>query len=149
MTTLTFPELTEAEGKLSAKQAELGNIMAEAQPGGEGTIDLAAVKCISGSSAEKAATIKALNDECADLATKYENLKATFSIAERRDNGSWVAGSEADDAPKSKAKNVDPYAVMAKSKAMRVATKGVEDELDLNLKTRIPKCCQQSDKARV
>lgn len=65
-----FPALKDAEGKLKAKQDELGKIFAEA---GE-TVDLTKVTSISGDTKAKAETIRALNDECAALAKEYEGL---------------------------------------------------------------------------
>lgn len=133
MSTLTFPELTEARGKLEAKQKMLGDIMAEAKAGAEGTIDLTAVKSLDGDSTAKAAEIRKLNDECTDLAEQYENLKATFGAATSAAHK--LDGSEPDDVSTKAGKRTDPYAEIVKSSAMKRATKGTEAEVDVDLKT--------------
>jgi HK97 family phage major capsid protein len=79
---MNFPALKDAEGKLAAKRKELADIFAEAQPGGEGTIDLSKVKAYGGDTAAAAAAIKALNDEMADLGQKADELRAVQRAAE-------------------------------------------------------------------
>jgi HK97 family phage major capsid protein len=79
---MNFPELTEAQGKLKNRQDQLAAIFAEANPGGEGSIDLSQVKCIGGTSTEKAEAIKALNDEMSALGTTIGNLQAVHGASE-------------------------------------------------------------------
>jgi HK97 family phage major capsid protein len=80
--TITFPALTDVEGKLKAKQDELGAIFAEANV--DGTIDLSKVKSVSGAADSKSVSehIKNLNDECTDLAKEREGLLAVHKAAE-------------------------------------------------------------------
>lgn len=75
--TITFPALTDAEGKLEAKRAELAVIFDEAGP----TIDLALVKSIDGDTAAKAAHIRNLNDEMADLGKAVADLRPVAEAA--------------------------------------------------------------------
>jgi HK97 family phage major capsid protein len=72
---MNFPALKEAEGKLEAKRSELAAIFAEAQDGGEGTIDLSKVKEFAGDTSAAAAKIKALNDELTELGKAAESLR--------------------------------------------------------------------------
>ncbi len=128
MSTLTFPELTEAQGKLDAKRKELADIFAQARPGGEGTIDLSKVKGYD----DPAATIKTLNDEMADLGVKVDQLKAVSAAAGNLGNLEDGDG-QGDPVPGTKAK-VDPYKAMIKSSAF--TNKGTKSEIpDVTLKT--------------
>lgn len=79
---MNFPALKDAEGKLEAKRSELAAIFAEAQDGGEGTIDLAKVKAFGGDTSAAAAAIKALNDEMADIGKEVEKLTAVKRAAD-------------------------------------------------------------------
>lgn len=125
--TITFPELTEAEGKLAAKQNELANIFAQARDGGEGTIDLSKVKGYD----DPAAAIKALNDEMTDLGTKVDDLKAVHTAAGNVD--ALTPGSEPD-APGTKGGTADPYERIVKSAAFKNIGQKAEIA-DVTLKT--------------
>lgn len=125
--TITFPELTEAEGKLTAKQNELANIFAQARDGGEGTIDLSKVKGYD----DPAAAIKALNDEMTDLGTEVDKLKAVHTAAGNVD--ALTPGSEPD-APGTKGGTVDPYERIVKSAAFKNIGQKAEIA-DVTLKT--------------
>lgn len=96
----TFPALTEVEGKLKAKQDELGKIFAEA---GE-TIDLSKVKSVEGDSKAVADYIKALNDEMTDLGTERDSLMEVKRAAERAaviaDGGESGDGADVEPEPK-------------------------------------------------
>lgn len=72
MTTFDFPELKEAEGKLSAKRKEMTDIFATALEGG--VLDTKKLTNLPGDDAAKAAHVKNLNDEIADLAGNVEKL---------------------------------------------------------------------------
>lgn len=63
MTILEFPELKETQGKLDDRQAKLKAIFEEAGP----TLDMTAVKSLSGDSTDKVAEIRKLNDEIDQL----------------------------------------------------------------------------------
>lgn len=79
--TITFPELTEVEGKLDHRRKELADIFAQARPGDSNTIDLTKVKGHGDSTADVAAKIKTLNDEMTDLGAKAEELRTTLKVA--------------------------------------------------------------------
>jgi len=83
MSTVTFPELDELEGKMADRLAKLGSIFDEAGAGPEGTIDLSKVKSIPGDSAAKAAHIRQLNTELADLGKQADELRPIKAAAER------------------------------------------------------------------
>lgn len=92
MTTIEFPALTDAEGRLKAKRDELAAIFAEAGP----EIDLSKVKSIDGDTAAKAARIRALNDEMADLGKDVDDLRPVAEAARIvRENAK--AGERSDD----------------------------------------------------
>lgn len=136
---MVFPALVEAEGKLALKQDELGKIFAEA--GAE--LDLSKVKSISGSTAEKAEAIRALNAECTALAKEHEELKAVAQAAEASkswsERGNAGAGTEEGDGAKghqAKGGGVSTKSfgeMFTESDAFK--TKGAESHLDFDLKT--------------
>jgi HK97 family phage major capsid protein len=76
---MTFPALKEAQGKLEAKRKELAEIFSEAGP----EIDLGKVKSVKGTTHDKAARIRELNDEQTDLAKEVEGLLGVQKAAER------------------------------------------------------------------
>ena len=76
---MSFPALKEAEGKLEAKRSELAAIFAEAGP----EMDLSKVKVVKGTTVDKAAHIRKLNDEQTDLGKEVDNLRAVQKAAER------------------------------------------------------------------
>ena len=132
MTTLTFPALDEAQGKLDDRRKHLANIFAEAGEGGDGTIDLSKVKCITGDNAAKASAIKSLNDEMTDLGAEVDVLRATLGTAESvkahtAANGEPGAGDTAPSSTKSFGE------LFASSTAVK--TKGAKADIDVQLKT--------------
>jgi HK97 family phage major capsid protein len=129
--TLTFPELTEVKGKIANRQKQLADIFAEAQPGGEGTIDLTRVKCIDGTSSEKAAAIKSLNDEMTKLGIKRDNLTVTFEASESVKSFRDLNGEHGADSAGTSSKSFGE--VLASSSAVK--NKGSKAELDFNTKT--------------
>jgi len=131
MTIFDFPELREVDGKLDDRRKQLADIFAEAQPGGEGTIDLTRVKCIDGTSAEKAAQIKTLNDEMSDLGLQRDNLNAVQGASKAvEDHRSMNVESGAGDAPASRKSFGEALAASS-----AVSTKGSKASLDFTLKT--------------
>lgn len=90
---LEFPELKEVIGKLDDRQKQLATIFAEAGP----ERDMGKVKSIDGDSVAKAAHIKQLNDEMADLGAERDRLLvikqglansvADYSVADPFENG--------------------------------------------------------------
>lgn len=94
--TITFPALTDVEGRLKAKRDELGAIFAEAGIAEGGTIDLSKVKSLDGDDAAKAAAIKNLNDELTDLGKKADELKGVARAAQAVRDGEET-GERSDD----------------------------------------------------
>lgn len=77
--TITFPELTETQGQLSAKRKELHDLFAEAK-NEQGELDASKVKGYSNGT-ELAEAVRSLNDEIDDLARKAEEQQAIFKAA--------------------------------------------------------------------
>lgn len=131
--TTTFPALTEVEGKLKAKQDELGKIFAEASV--DGQIDLTKVTSISGDTKAKSEHIRNLNDECTDLAKERESLLAVQKAADfsaSADNGSVESGAEQKGIPGTPSTKSFGE-LFTDSDAFK--TKGRSAELDIELKT--------------
>lgn len=131
---MSFPALTEAEGKLKAKQDELGAIFAEAGP----DLDLSKVKSVSGAADSKAVAdhIKALNEELGKLGEEAESLRAVQKAAQaaaereaRGEKGTTEPGSEKGGSAPVK----DFGEAFLKSEARK--TKGQMSEIDVDLKT--------------
>lgn len=81
---LTMPELTEVEGKLTAKRAELAAIFSEAKTS-EG-IDLMAVKSLDGTTnAERVEVVRTKNEEIDALAVQAEGLRKVLDAAAAAD----------------------------------------------------------------
>ncbi len=74
---MDFPALKEAKAKLHAKQDELAKVFAEAGP----DIDLAKVKCIPGTDAEKLALIQIANAEINELGKEVQDLEVVKKVA--------------------------------------------------------------------
>jgi len=77
--TLTFPALDELNGKIEAKQKDLGVIFDEAGP----SMDLSKVKSISGDTMAKAEEIRKRNDELTDLSKQRDELAGVAKAAQR------------------------------------------------------------------
>lgn len=75
----SFPALKEKEEKLAVKRSELASIFSEAGP----EMDLSKVKAVKGTTVDKAAHIRKLNDECTDLGKEVDDLRAVSKAAER------------------------------------------------------------------
>lgn len=128
-----FPALTEVQGKLKAKQDELGKIFAEA---GE-TVDLSKVKSVSGAHDSKGVAdyIRQLNEECGDLAKERESLVAVQKAAEYA-AGLGDAGVESGDGTKATKERGEQKSfgeLFTASDAYKM--KGRTAELDVDLKT--------------
>lgn len=130
---MNFPALTEAEGKLDARRKELADIFAQAQPGGEGTIDLSKVKGHGDSTSDVAARIKNLNDEMSDLGAEVEQLRATLKIAGDFRHNEAGHGQGEPTPGSAKAKPSSFGEAVLKSGALR--QKGVSFEVDYDIKT--------------
>lgn len=146
-TTVSMPALDELQGKIEAKQKQLGQIFDEANDG-NGGIDLARVKSIGGDTHAKAEEIRKLNDELEDLAKQADEYKAVRKAAE----GVRTAGSTpGEQAATGGLKGAEPGApafgarpqtksfgeLFTESKAYKERTGGVgpEARIDVELKT--------------
>ncbi|MDQ3484367.1 MAG: phage major capsid protein [Actinomycetota bacterium] len=127
MSTITFPELTETEGRLTERRKTLKGIFDEAGA----DLDMSKVKSIDGDSAAKVEAIRALNDEIDDLATKAEGLRAVHKAAERSHDDPGSAATETgDDRDQHGQKSfVDQF---LKSDAYK--DKGTTSEIDVDVK---------------
>lgn len=131
MTTLTFPELDEIEGKLTAKQDELAKIFGEM-----GTeLDTKKVKSL-GDGVDVVAKIRELNAELDDLGKKRDPLLEVKKAAER--NATRESGSEPD-APTEQngkqPKSIGQLFVESQAlKGWRRGAAGPVDQLDIELK---------------
>lgn len=129
--TNTFPALTDVEGKLKAKQDELGKLFAEASV--DGVIDLTKVTSVSGDTKAKSEHIRNLNDECTDLAKERESLLAVQKAADSSaSRGTAEPGAEQKGLPGGvSTKSLGD--LFAESDAFK--TKGRSADLDMDLKT--------------
>lgn len=130
---MEFPALKEAKGKLDAKRKELATIFDEAGP----DIDLAKVKSVDGDTSAKAAHIKNLNDEMADLGKKVDELrevaKAAGAARDDRDAGEQSDDqADDDDRPSYKSRSKSVGDLIVKSDAFK--TKGATSEIEIELK---------------
>jgi HK97 family phage major capsid protein len=129
---ITFPELDDVKGKLSAKRKELGEIFAEAGD----TIDFAKVTRIAGDTKAKQEYVKALNDEMTDLGKEMDRLNGVKAAAEaaresesESENGRGEKGAETE---RQEAKTFGDYFVESKAGSEH---KGREVDIDFELKT--------------
>lgn len=86
---MSFPALKEKEGALDAKRSELAAIFAEAGP----EMDLTKVKSIKGTTVDKAAHIRKLNDEQTELGKEVDDLRSVQKAADRSRTSSDASGS--------------------------------------------------------
>ncbi len=96
---MKFPELEELEGRIAAKQKEMGDIFAEAGAA-SGELDLSKVKSLDGDNLAKAAHVKSLNDELSELRQKANpltDLRATAIAADRAAEQNGAAAETGDD----------------------------------------------------
>lgn len=133
---MSFPALLEAEGRLKAKQDDLGKIFAEA---GE-TIDFAKVTSFKGTSREVAAHVRKLNDECADIAKEVEDLQAVQKAADRARTAPDTrteSGAEPGSRPTGTAQQKSLGQLFTESQAFKgkSGASGPESSLDIELKT--------------
>lgn len=129
-----FPALKDAEGRLKAKQDELGKIFAEA---GE-TVDLSKVKSVSGANDSKSVAeyIRQLNAECGDLAKEYEGLvevQKAAAYAAGLPNGGGTEGGSGTKGNLGDGEQKSFGELFTGSSAFK--SKGSTAELDMDLKT--------------
>jgi HK97 family phage major capsid protein len=133
--TLAFPELDEVEGKIADRRKQLRDIFAEAQPGGEGTVDLAKVKSVDGGKEAVLDAIRALNEELDALGDEQRKHQTVRAAAEHALKYTDVGIPGDDSEPVTKGR--EPGSVIKKmldsGKSGRL--KGVEHDVDVDLKT--------------
>jgi len=130
---MNFPALKDAEGKMEAKRTELADIFAEAQDGGEGTIDLSKVKEFAGDTSAAAAAIKSLNDELSDLGKQADGLRAVRDAAEASAKASHgeVEHGDVRQEPR-RAKSLGEMFVESDAFTRKAGSSGPEATLDVN-----------------
>lgn len=135
--TITFPALTDVEGRLKAKRDELGAIFAEAGIAEGGTIDLSKVKSLDGDDAAKAAAIKNLNDELTDLGKKADELKGVARAAQAVRDGEETGERSDDQDPDEdrRTKRIPTFGEAFVKSGAGNKHKGRVVELDVELKT--------------
>lgn len=126
MSTITMPELTEVEGKLTERRAKMKSIFDEAGP----TMDFGLIKSLDGDNASKVEAVRAINSEIDELSVKAEGLRQIQRIAEGvKDEEDKVEKGADSDAPKVKTL-ADHF---LESDAYK--HKGMQSELDVDFKT--------------
>jgi len=130
---MAFPALVEVEGKLKAKQDELGKIFAEAGP----DIDFKKVKSVKGDSREIAAHVRKLNDEMTDLGKERSDLQAVQKAAERSRTAGMQETGDGATPPQNGNKHKSFGQLFTESASYKNRTNGVgpETKLDIELKT--------------
>jgi HK97 family phage major capsid protein len=133
---MPFPALEEATDKLHAKRKELGDIFAEAGP----EIDLTKVKSIKGTTHDKAAKIRELNEEITDASKAYQNLLEVQKAADRTrtagdNDGTGETGDGSDILPSRNRKTFGQMFVESKAFTGRTGNVGPEAVIDVDLKT--------------
>lgn len=128
---IKFPALDEAQGKLKAKQKEIGDIFAEAGP----DMDFNKVKSVSGAHDSRgvAAHVRALNDEAEALQKEVQDLQGSLKAAEANQAGFQVPGSAEGEGAETKG-DVRSFAKAAVDTGF-ASTKGSSFEVDVDLKT--------------
>jgi HK97 family phage major capsid protein len=134
-----FPALTEAEGRLEAKQKELAEIFGQAGP----DMDMTKVTVIAGDSKAKVDHIRGLNKEMDELGIKLEDLREVGKAAQRvhqsdeereraaeRGDGAKSAGGKREGGSKS----IGEMFVESKGYSGRQGQNGPEVHLDVDLK---------------
>lgn len=136
---MAFPALVEKEEALAAKRKDLADIFEQAGP----EIDLTKVKSVKGTTVDKAALIRKLNDEQTELGKEIENLKAVERAAAATKTASELGTGEAGDGADGGHYKGRPVAqetlgeLFVKSRAFkgRSGPNGPEATLDIDLKT--------------
>lgn len=125
---MTFPALKDAEGKLTAKRAELKSIFDEAGP----DRDFSKIKSISGDNAAKVEAIRTINGELDALAKEFDDLVMVQKAAENSERQAEGIESGAGETRHEKGrKSVGDQWI--ESDAFKF--KGRTSELDVDLKT--------------
>ena len=135
---MSFPALKEKEEALSARRKELADIFKEAGP----EMDLTAVKVIKGTTIDKAAHIKKLNDEQTDLGKEVDGLREVQKAADRAKvaelgNGQSGDGTSEDYRPPAgpQQKSIGELFTESDAYTGKTGKVGPQATLDVSLKT--------------
>lgn len=135
---MSFPALKEKEEALAAKRKELADIFGQAGP----EMDLAQVKSIRGTTVDKAAHIRKLNDEQTDLGKEVDNLLAVQKAADRAKVAELGGGEHGDATDENyrtpqrpTQKSIGELFVESQAFKGRTGPVGPSASLDINLKT--------------
>ena len=131
---MQFPALKDAEGKLEAKRKELADIFAEAQDGGEGTIDLSKVDRFDGDTSAAAAAIKALNDELSDLGKTVDEYRSVERAAEAAKEPEAAESGDGRPVGRRSPKSLGELFVESDAYKGKTGSVGPEARLDIDLK---------------
>lgn len=128
---IKFPALEEAQGKLKAKQKEIGDIFAEAGP----DLDFNKVKSVSGANDSRgvAAHVRTLNDEAEALQKEVQDLQGSLKAAEANKAGFQIPGVVEGEGTNTKG-DVRSFAKAAVDSGF-AGTKGKVESLDVDFKT--------------
>lgn len=127
---ITSPELKELEGKLDACSARLKTIFDQAQPGGEGTIDLSKVKDLGDKDAVLA-EIRKTNEEMAELQKERGDL---LDVLKAAGNAEWHS-EDGDGQGRNPAVPTKSFGQMFAESAVRKGGMGTKAEIEYDVKT--------------
>lgn len=128
---MKFPALTDVEGKLSAKQAELASLFADAK-NADGDLDHTKIKGFA-SGTELAEHVRSLSAELDDLGAKRDEYAAIQKAADLAAAGVDVE-SGADERSEGR-KSIGEMFVGSDAYKMKAGNTGPEAHLDVDLKT--------------
>lgn len=127
---ITSPELKELEGKLDACSSRLKTIFDQAQPGGEGTIDLSKVKDFGDKDAVLA-EIRKTNEEMAELQKERGDLLEVLKAA---GNAAWHS-EDGDGQGRLPSVPTKSFGQLFAESAVRKGGLGTRQEIDFDVKT--------------
>lgn len=129
---VTFPELTEAEGTLNLKRKQLKDIFDESGP----ERDMDKIKSISGTTIEKVEQIRVMNDEIDELAKKAESLRIVQKAADNAGDYDENFGTEPGDGSDAGTKGFKTLGDHIANDPRRLVRKQAF-EVDVDLKTTL------------
>jgi HK97 family phage major capsid protein len=136
---MSFPALKDKEGALTAKRAEMSDIFKQA--GQE--MDLTQVKSIKGTTVDKSAHIRKLNDEITALGKEVDDLRVVAKAAERAkvaelgggEHGDGAAEDDYERPGRPRQKSIGELFTESDAFTGKKGAIGPSATLDINLKT--------------
>jgi HK97 family phage major capsid protein len=136
---MSFPALKDKEGALTAKRAEMSDIFKQA--GQE--MDLTQVKSIKGTTVDKSAHIRKLNDEITALGKEVDDLRVVAKAAERAkvaelgggEHGDGAAEDDYERPGRPRKKSIGELFTESDAFTGKKGAIGPSATLDINLKT--------------